>query len=139
MVYVKSNEKFSFLCLAYLFIMVFGIGTDIIEVKRIAESICSESFIKRIFTENEILYCNNKNVTKAQSYAARFAAKEAFLKAYSPPYLGFKEIEILSRKNNKPYIRILKNKSSRELKNCFVSITHEQELAIAIVIILFDA
>lgn len=117
-----------------------GIGIDIVSNSRVNKlyELYKDKFLNRIFTKNEI----NESVKKGHfihSIAGKFAAKEAFLKAYSPPYLGFKQIEILSRKNNKPYIRILKNKSSRELKNCFVSISHEQEIAIAIVIILFDA
>ena len=58
-------------------------GTDIIEIKRIRESIetIGEKFLQRVFTENEINYCESKGQQKYQHYAARFAAKEAAFKA----------------------------------------------------------
>ena len=60
-------------------------GTDIIEIYRIKESIekLGEAFLNRIFTENEIKYCESKKKQKYQHYAARFAAKEAAFKALS--------------------------------------------------------
>lgn len=60
-------------------------GTDIIEIKRIKNSIekLGDKFIKKIFTEKEISYCENKKNQKYQHYAARFAAKEAAFKALS--------------------------------------------------------
>ena len=60
-------------------------GTDIIEISRIKESIdnLGENFIHKIFTEDEIAYCESKKRQKYQHYAARFAAKEAMFKAIS--------------------------------------------------------
>ena len=60
-------------------------GIDIIEINRIKESIekLGDSFLNRIFTENEIRYCESKKNQKYQHYAARFAAKEAAFKALS--------------------------------------------------------
>ena len=57
-------------------------GTDIIEIERIKESIenIGEKFLKRVFTDKEIEYCESKKVQKYQHYAARFAAKEATFK-----------------------------------------------------------
>ena len=77
--------------------MILGIGTDIINVDRICKSIENEAFVKKVFTLNEIAYCNVK-VNKAESYAARFAAKEAFSKAVGTGFRGeidFKEIEVI--------------------------------------------
>jgi len=58
-------------------------GTDIIEVERIKDGIenIGDKFLNRIYTETEIEYCNSKNVQKYQSFAGRFAAKEAIFKA----------------------------------------------------------
>ena len=59
--------------------MKISCGTDIIEIERIKESIenLGENFLKKIYTENEIKYCESKKNMKYQHYAARFAAKEA--------------------------------------------------------------
>ena len=60
-------------------------GTDIIEVKRIEESIneFGDLFLHRVFTNDEINYCDSKKVAKYQHFAGRFAAKEAIFKAIS--------------------------------------------------------
>ena len=60
-------------------------GTDIIEITRIRESIeeLGDRFLNKIYTENEIQYCESKKRQKYQHYAARFAAKEAIFKAIS--------------------------------------------------------
>ena len=63
--------------------MRIGCGTDITEISRIKDSIqrFGEIFLKKIYTDNEIEYCEQKNENKFQHYAARFAAKEAIYKA----------------------------------------------------------
>jgi holo-[acyl-carrier protein] synthase len=58
--------------------MIIGIGTDIIEVERVAKAITKEAFKKKIFSDREIAYCESQK--KEESFAARFAAKEAFFK-----------------------------------------------------------
>ena len=75
--------------------MVIGIGIDIIEIERIKNSIerFGNSFLNKIYTQNELDYCLAKN-NKYQHLAARFAAKEAIYKALSPlieENLGFKD------------------------------------------------
>ena len=59
------------------------VGTDIIEVERIKEALENDKFANEVFTEKEIEYCESKNKTKYEHYAARFAAKEAEFKAIS--------------------------------------------------------
>jgi phosphopantetheine--protein transferase-like protein len=62
--------------------MILSIGIDIVEVYRIAETLArTPRFTERVFTETERAYCDAKGAAAAQSYAGRFAAKEAFLKA----------------------------------------------------------
>ena len=65
--------------------MKISCGTDIIEIKRIKESIedLGIKFLERVYTEKEIEYCESKKNQKYQHYAARFAAKEAIFKAIS--------------------------------------------------------
>ena len=62
--------------------MILGTGVDIAEVPRIRESIerFGDRFLRRVFTEGEVRYCEHK-VTRYESFAARFAAKEAGMKA----------------------------------------------------------
>lgn len=69
--------------------MIVSIGTDIIEVYRIRETIeRTPRFLERVYTEAERDYCESKGAAAAQSYAARFAAKEAFLKAIRTGWRG---------------------------------------------------
>ena len=63
--------------------MVIGIGTDVIEIARIARSIerFGEAFLRRVYTAEEVAYCRGKRKGAMESFAARFAAKEAGAKA----------------------------------------------------------
>ncbi len=85
-------------------------GVDIIEVNRIEESINSlgEKFLKRVFTDYEIEYCNSKKNMKYQHFAARFAAKEAIFKAISNSLktkydITWTDIEIRNDENREAY------------------------------------
>lgn len=78
-------------------------GIDICSVKRMQESIekLGEHFLKHVFTIEEIQYCERKKVTKYESYAARFAGKEAVYKALGSQKGTFTEVEILHDKSRK--------------------------------------
>lgn len=86
---------------------IFGIGTDVIEVERIKNAIENHPrFLKKIYTENEIQYCESKNANRFQSYASRFAGKEAVAKSLHQglgKYLFFNEIEILDNESGYPF------------------------------------
>jgi len=122
--------------------MIFGIGTDIIEVERIKKQISKGNcFKERIFTLKEIQYCESKK-TKAQNYAARFAVKEAFFKAIGTGWRGglaFNEIEVVNNELGKPEIVLYgKTKEITEqtkVTNIQVSLSHVKDLASAIVIL----
>ena len=124
--------------------MIFGIGIDIIEVARIAKqvSLSSSSFAKKIFTEKEIEYCESKIRNKAQNYAARFAAKEAFFKAIGIGWrdgLSWKEIEVVNDELGKPEI-VLIGKAKKiivenKITRIHVSLSHIKEVAVAVVIL----
>ena len=96
-------------------------GIDIIEVNRIKEAIqdLDEKFLKRVYTNYEIEYCNSKNNMKYQHFAARFAAKEAVFKAISNKLkskydISWTDIEIKNDENGKPMFFIDKlNKQKR--------------------------
>ena len=124
--------------------MKIGCGTDIIEISRIKQIIekKSERFIKRIFTEEEIKYCESKNTQKYHSYAGKFAAKEAALKAISIELkdkysLGWKDIEITNEEQGRPKLYI-KGIDMKNIENMDVSISHCKQYAIANVSILFN-
>ncbi|MCS7184551.1 MAG: holo-ACP synthase [bacterium] len=103
------------------------VGVDIVEVKRIKKLIKDKKFINRVFTENEVKYCEKKK-KKALSYAARFAAKEAVYKALGGG-TTYKHIEILTI-NKKPIVKIKNIK-----KKISVSISHTDEYAVAVAIV----
>ena len=116
-------------------------GTDIVEVSRIKENIekHGERFLKRVYTENEIKYCESKKEHKYESYAARFAAKEATYKAVSSKigkdYL-WTDFEIVNEPTGKPKVNLYINVEN--LKNIEVSISHVKEYATANVIAIFE-
>lgn len=122
--------------------MILGIGTDLIEVERVAEKMEKKTGFKElVFSRAEIIYCEAKT-NKYEHYAARFAAKEAFLKAIGTGWrngTAFNEIEIFNDVEGKPEIRFLGNTAITiaELKpgKMFVSLSHLKTMASAIVII----
>lgn len=128
-------------------IMILGIGTDIVEIKRIEDFFnkFGEKFYDRIFTENEILSAKKyKNDKIFAHFAKRFAAKEAFSKALGTgigKIVNFLDIEIVNDKSGKPEIKLSDNKKD-ELKNffgnnfaVFLSLSDEKTHAVAFVII----
>ena len=123
--------------------MNIGCGIDIIEIDRIKESIekAGTRFLNRVFTDAEIAYCESKKVQKYQSYAARFAAKEATLKAVSKLLnnkyeLEWKDIEILNDDNGKPQVNIDYNFDNR-IKDIDISMSHCETYAVANVTVLY--
>jgi holo-[acyl-carrier protein] synthase len=120
--------------------MITGTGIDITEIERIDQIIkkWGDRFLKKVFTEKEIEYCNGKAFA-AQHYAARFACKEAFYKAASDNYfivMNWKSIEISNSGNGKPFID-LSSQLKEKLKNTIIhlSLSHSTKDAIAIVIL----
>ena len=119
-------------------------GIDIIEVNRIKEAIqdLDEKFLKRVYTNYEIEYCNSKNNMKYQHFAARFAAKEAVFKAISNKLkskydISWTDIEIKNDENGKPMFFIDKlNKCDIISKDIIMS--HIKDYAIASVSILLE-
>ncbi len=121
--------------------MIIGIGTDIIQTARIAKGMESSGFREKIFSENEISYCEKK-ANSVESYAARFAAKEAFFKALGTGWRGgmaFNEVEVVNDELGKPSIQLLGETRNivgkREINNIHVSLSHVKEMAIATVIL----
>lgn len=109
-------------------------GTDIIEISRIQKDIeaLGEKFLNRIYTENEIQYCESKKNQKYQSYAARFAAKEATYKALSC-FINFeyswKDFEVINDETGKPYVKL--GIEIEELESLSLTLSHCKEYAVA--------
>lgn len=112
----------------------YRIGTDIIEISRIKDAMQDIKFSERVFTPREIEYCESKNNSKYQSYAARFAGKEAVFKAIST-YLNnkyeidWKNVEILDDENGRPYVNLIDFKLDNVKID--VSLSHVKEIAMA--------
>ena len=124
--------------------IIFGIGTDIISINRIKNSLKKKNFINRIFNEKEILKCKKIN-NSINCYAKRFAAKEAFSKALGTGIsngINFNEIVILNKKSGKPYVniigqtrKILNKKFKRKKTKISLSLSDEKKYAVAFVTI----
>ena len=120
--------------------MIVGVGCDIIEIERIARAIKSESFIRRVFTAEEAAYCQRRGQQAAASFAARFAAKEAVLKALGTGLRegSLQEIAVDNDGLGKPVVQLRGHFAmlSRQLgvKNIQISLSHSRELATAYVI-----
>ncbi|WP_142686204.1 holo-ACP synthase [Chitinophaga polysaccharea] len=123
--------------------MIIGIGTDIVEVPRIAAKLAKgDGFRNLVFTPFEISYCENQAVP-AESYAARFAAKEALLKALGTGWgnggVNFDEIEIRNDAAGKPELFLIGNGAARYeqagIRKIWVSLSHEKSAAVATVIL----
>lgn len=121
--------------------MQIACGTDIIEISRIKESIenTNERFLEKIYTENEIRYCESKNEQKYQHYAARFAAKEATFKALSKyleeNHVEWKNIETVNDEKGRPKINFV-NKELKEIESIDISLSHCKGYAVANVVAL---
>ena len=122
--------------------MIAGLGTDMIEVERVAVKIAKESgFRELVFSKKEIDYCEAK-ANKFEHYAARFAAKEAFFKAIGTGWLdgtAFNEVEITNDEKGKPVLALLGETAlviaAMNFNNISVSLTHLKTIASAVVII----
>jgi len=128
---------------------IFGIGTDIVNIKRMEKSLkkYGNNFKKKIFSQNEIDYCENKK-NPSSFYAKRFAAKEALSKALGTGIKGniiFKNIEILNNKKGKPLIKLkgpvnsfLKKKVKNKKYDIHLSLSDDKPWAQATVIISYN-
>ena len=123
---------------------IVGIGIDIIENKRIKNSLKNLKFKKRIYSTKEMTQSSlSKN--KVSYFSKRFAAKEAFAKALGTGFRGnlnFKDIEIVNDKMGKPYYlkskkisKIIHKNFNIKKYNCFLSISDEKDYSTAFTII----
>lgn len=118
-------------------------GTDIIEIERVKESIenVGERFLKKVFTDKEIEYCESKKAQKYQHYAGRFAAKEAAFKAISKILADkysvcWKDFEVINDEQGRPNLTLY-NVDTTKIECIDVSISHCKLYATANVTVLF--
>ena len=124
---------------------IIGVGIDATEIARVAEIIerYGDRFLRRVFTEGEIAYCQGKR-DFASSYAARFAAKEAAMKALGTGHshgVLWRDVEVV-RRGGPPQLQLHGGAERRLLaiggRRSLVTITHTDTLAMAQVLILGD-
>jgi holo-[acyl-carrier protein] synthase len=123
--------------------MIVGTGIDIAEVPRVAEAIerYGQRFLKRIFTEGEIRYCESK-ANRVERYAARFAAKEAGMKALGTGWnygVRWRDIEVRRQPGGRPTLEFHGKAgefaTNMGVTNIALSLTHTAEEAMAQVIL----
>ena len=119
--------------------MLIGTGVDLIEIERIAQSIerYGDRFLRRVFTDHEIAYCNRKRAS-AESFAARFAAKEAAAKALGTGIsrgVTWNEFQVTRKPGDRPTLELRGRAallaSELGVRNISLSLTHTATLAMA--------
>lgn len=125
--------------------MIIAIGNDLAEVERIKTAVddprIGARFRDRVYTKSEQEYCESRRVAKYQSYAARFAAKEATMKALGRGwgrYVGWLDIEVVRKRGSRPEI-VLHGKAkeyaeSLGIQRLHLALTHTAMLAEAVVV-----
>lgn len=125
--------------------MIFGLGNDLAEIDRIRAAIedprTGQRFRDRVYTAGEQEYCETRRAAKYQSYAARFAAKEATMKALGKGwgrYVGWLDIEVVRPRGSRPTI-VLHGKAreyaySLGVVRLHLALTHTAALAEAVVV-----
>ena len=122
--------------------MIYGIGVDLVDVRRVEAIIFrwQDRFLRRIFTQKEIHYCNNKK-NPAQRFATRYAAKEAFLKALFPKGMsGISVLEVeIDQKESRPVVNMFggvkKYADEIGIKKVHLMVSHDGNYGIANVVL----
>ena len=120
--------------------MIIGLGTDIIEIERVRKAVEKKFFRDKVFTELEQKYCESRGKNSAASYAARFAAKEAFFKALGTGiFTSLKDVEIFNDERGAPKIKLRGKAETFAKEKCVekisLSLSHSRDFATAICII----
>lgn len=123
--------------------MIIGIGTDIVAIRRFQRFVDENNtaILHRLFTKQEIDYCCVKK-SSAASYAARFAAKEAFMKALGTGLrdgLSWQDMEVVNDSQGKPELNLTARAKElfeeRRIGSTFLSLSHDGDNAIAMVVL----
>jgi len=123
--------------------MIYAVGTDLVEISRVERIIdrWTKRFTERVYSEGEIRYCS-KRAFPAQHFAARFAAKEAFLKCMGRGMfdgVGFRDVEVLNRSGGKPELKFYGKARTMVdgagITGSHISISHTDRYAMAFVVL----
>lgn len=123
--------------------MIVATGIDIVEIARVQEIFArhGERFRNRVFTRSEIAYCERR-LSRLESYAARFAAKEAAMKALGTGWgegVGWQDVEVIRAEVGSPVIqlhgRALERMREMGARKAHLSLTHSRDIAMAQVIL----
>ena len=120
--------------------MIIGIGTDIIEIHRVRKAIGRDFFKQKVFTAQEQFYCESRGKQCFASYAARFAAKEAFFKAIGTGiFTSLQSVEVVNNSQGQPQIILHgaaeKFAQQKNVRNIFLTLSHSKDYAVATVLI----
>jgi len=121
--------------------MIIGIGVDIVEIKRMERWTENKNLLERFFHNDEISLASSRRNNEAQTFASRFAAKEAFGKALGTGLsnIALKDIAVINSENGKPQIKLYGTAQNEFNKSgatkVHISISHEKENAIAMIIL----
>ena len=124
--------------------MLIGVGCDVIEIARVQKAIEREAFVERVYAPSEIAYCRSRGKQAAASFAARFAAKEAVLKALGTGLRGgeLTEIIVLNDALGKPSVQLsgyhAELAAKLGVKNIALSMSHSRATALAYVVMEGD-
>ncbi len=123
--------------------MIVGTGIDVAEVARVRRAVerFGRRFLERVFTAREIAYCE-RGRNRFERYAARFAAKEAAMKALGVGWrggVGWRDVEVINQRSGKPELRLsgaaARLAQKQKVRNVSVSLTHTAAQAVAQVIL----
>lgn len=127
--------------------MILGVGNDLVEISRVGESIArfGDRFLARVFTLQEIEYCQRKADHATESFAARFCAKEAAAKALGTGIAGgvtWRDIEVVGTDGRRPALclagRAAACAEAMGMRRAHLSLSHSRNLAMATVILESD-
>ncbi|HWR39388.1 MAG TPA: holo-ACP synthase [Patescibacteria group bacterium] len=124
--------------------MIVGIGIDIIEIERVNAALQREAFVRRVFTVGEREYCESRGVQRSASYAARFAAKEAAVKALGTGFSGgsWQDVSVVLDAQGQPHLQLQgyydQVACSKGVTRMYLSLTHAREYAAAQVVMWGD-
>jgi holo-[acyl-carrier protein] synthase len=125
--------------------VIYGIGVDLVKVDRLARVLAryGERFLKRVFTDREISYCQGRAKQGVYQFAQRFAAKEAFSKALGVGLraggIRWREVEVLPDSRGKPEIQVTGRAAQicqeKDIRGLHLSLTDEDNFAVAMVVL----
>ena len=124
--------------------MIIGLGSDLSDIRRVQKSLdrFGERFLARLFTPGEIAYCQHKRKNSTESFAARFAAKEAGAKALGTGIsrgISWQELEVRRQPGERPTLHLSGRAAERAaamgVRRVQLSLTHSRELAMAVVVV----